>query len=253
MRKQLPRYVQLTDPSLAIKYEDPISLSVLYQPITVKDSEPPHTFSAPIIDELTRTSKLDPMDETTLASDWRVEDYKLDMEISKAIGYIPLTNGGINMYIQTNKVFAIPAAKSVCLYFRSAVLCNLEEGAGEKRDVTRVTFPQLQLNWGSFFIGKSKEMKLSDLGSALNTCSLRHKVPVSLCQRWISMSLETKYRGYFALVSLLLTQRSVVLGGDAKYSIFQEYKFDTNACVSHTLKVSAVFDTNVWVSHTHCK
>ena len=86
--------MKLTDPTNAMKYEDPISLSVLYQPVTVKGSDPEHSYSRPIIDELTKTSKIDPLTETVLESDWRIEDLSLDKELSQVMGCLSLTNGG---------------------------------------------------------------------------------------------------------------------------------------------------------------
>ncbi|KAH3850613.1 hypothetical protein DPMN_093037 [Dreissena polymorpha] len=93
-RKQIPRHVRITDEALALQYEDPISLSTLYRPITIRNSDPRHTFSAPIIDELTKTSKFDPINDTPLDQDWRVEDFELDKKMSAAIAFVPLTYGG---------------------------------------------------------------------------------------------------------------------------------------------------------------
>lgn len=97
-RKQLPRHVKITDPVLALQYEDPISLSTLYRPITVRNSDPKHTFSAPIIDELTKTSKFDPINDMPLIDDWRIEDYELDKKMSSATACIPLTYGGLSVF-----------------------------------------------------------------------------------------------------------------------------------------------------------
>ena len=94
-KKQIPRYVKLADAALAVKYECPVSLSPLFQPITIKDSEPRHTYSGPIIDQLTKTSKIDPLSELPLCNDWRIEDLDLDKEMSDAQAYIPLSGGGI--------------------------------------------------------------------------------------------------------------------------------------------------------------
>jgi hypothetical protein len=58
IRKPLPRYVKFVDPKKALMFECPASLSSLYRPITVKDSDPKHTYSAPFIDSVTRTSKV---------------------------------------------------------------------------------------------------------------------------------------------------------------------------------------------------
>ena len=77
-----------------MKYEDPVSLSILHQPITVKGSDPKHSYSRAIIDEMTKTSKIDPLTQTVLEPDWRIEDLSLDKELSEAMGCLSLTNGG---------------------------------------------------------------------------------------------------------------------------------------------------------------
>ena len=77
-----------------MQFEDPISLSTLYRPITIRNSDPKHTFSAPIIDELTKTSKFDPINKTPLESEWRVEDYEIDKKMSAVSACVPLTYGG---------------------------------------------------------------------------------------------------------------------------------------------------------------
>ncbi|CAH1792383.1 unnamed protein product [Owenia fusiformis] len=93
-RKPFPRYVKFIDPNLSLKYEDPISLAALYCPIRIKDSEPPHMFSGPLIYEITKTSKFDPLNEMPLENDWKVSDYATDEAISNADASIPLVNGG---------------------------------------------------------------------------------------------------------------------------------------------------------------
>ncbi len=93
-KKQIPRYVQLTDAKLAMKYEDPISLSPIYQPISIRGSDPKNSFSAPFIDEMTKTSKFNPLTEEAFMPDWRIEDYALDSDISRVVGYFPTAEGG---------------------------------------------------------------------------------------------------------------------------------------------------------------
>ena len=77
-----------------MQYEDPVSLTALYRPISIKDSDPKHTFSAPIIDEFTKTAKVNPLNDIALGPEWRIEDYEVDAKISEAEACIPLTNGG---------------------------------------------------------------------------------------------------------------------------------------------------------------
>ena len=93
-RKQFPRHVRLAEEKLITDFQDPVSLGLLYQPITIKGSDPRHTFSAPIIDELTKTSKVDPLNQSPLEKDWKVYDFELDKKITEALASIPLTYGG---------------------------------------------------------------------------------------------------------------------------------------------------------------
>ncbi len=98
IRKQLPRYVRLTDPELALQYECPISLSPVYRPITIKNSDPKHTYTGPLIDEYTKTSKYDPLGGHPLCTDWRIEDESLDKKLSSVTACIPLVYGGKYVY-----------------------------------------------------------------------------------------------------------------------------------------------------------
>jgi len=60
----------------------------------VRNSDPKHTFSAPILDEFTKTSKFDPINGTPLVDDWRIEDFDLDKKMSAVTACLPLTYGG---------------------------------------------------------------------------------------------------------------------------------------------------------------
>ena len=95
IRKPLPRYVKFVDPKKALEFECPISLSPLYRPITVKDSNPKHTYSAPFMDSVTRTSKVDLLSGQALPPDWRVVDRELEAKMSAEPAIIPLTYGGM--------------------------------------------------------------------------------------------------------------------------------------------------------------
>ncbi|XP_071962692.1 uncharacterized protein [Antedon mediterranea] len=82
IRKWLPAIVNFEDPPIAMKYECPVTLGPLYRPISIKESDPKHVFSEPIIELLTRTSKIDPLDETPLDGDWKLVEEKMDTELS---------------------------------------------------------------------------------------------------------------------------------------------------------------------------
>ncbi|CAG5114698.1 unnamed protein product, partial [Candidula unifasciata] len=91
VRKQIPRYVKFTNPKSAIEYECPISLSPLYCPITIKNSNPKCTYSGPSIIELTRTSKVDPLTGQPLQPGWDVCDLDLEKKMAAEMVVIPLT------------------------------------------------------------------------------------------------------------------------------------------------------------------
>lgn len=95
VKKQLPRHVVFQNPDQNMEFECPISLSALYSPVTIRGSDPKHSFSGPIIDELTKTSKYDPLSELPLAKDWRIQDYSLEKKMAEAVCSVPLTYGGI--------------------------------------------------------------------------------------------------------------------------------------------------------------
>ncbi|KAL5007933.1 hypothetical protein ScPMuIL_013514 [Solemya velum] len=94
VKKQLPRHVVFQNPDQNMEFECPISLSALYSPVTIRGSDPKHSFSGPIIDELTKTSKYDPLSELPLAKDWRIQDYSLEKKMAEAVCSVPLTYGG---------------------------------------------------------------------------------------------------------------------------------------------------------------
>ena len=93
-RKQIPRFIQIKDKELAHQLECPITLSPLYRPVSVKDSDPKNTYSEPILDELTKTSKIDPLSYAPLLGDWKVNDDVIEKQLSDTLGCIPLANGG---------------------------------------------------------------------------------------------------------------------------------------------------------------
>jgi len=94
IRKQIPRFIEIKDKELAHKLECPITLSPLYRPVTVKDTDPKNTYSAPILAELTKTSKIDPLSYAPLLGDWKVDDHEIEKQLSDTLGSIPLANGG---------------------------------------------------------------------------------------------------------------------------------------------------------------
>ena len=95
IRKQLPRYVQLRDRAAASRYECPLSLCVLYQPVsTLCSGRRVATYSAPVLDALTRTDRVDPLSEQSLDADWRSPRYDIDAELTAADACIAFADGG---------------------------------------------------------------------------------------------------------------------------------------------------------------
>lgn len=93
VRQQFPRFIRFSNPQVALQAEDPLSLSPYYQPISIKDSQPKHTFSKPIIDKLSRVSKVDPLSEMPLPADWRIDDHVTENEIAHLSVCVPLIDG----------------------------------------------------------------------------------------------------------------------------------------------------------------
>lgn len=95
VRKQIPRYVKFTKAESLAEFECPLSLSPLYCPLTVKGSKPKHTFSGPFITEISKLSKVDPLNGCALEPGWRIEDYEIDKKMASEEAIIPLTYSGI--------------------------------------------------------------------------------------------------------------------------------------------------------------
>jgi len=95
VRKQIPRYVHLRDKSTSGRYECPLSLCVLYQPVsTLCDGRLTATYSAPLLDVLVRTDRVDPLSEQTLGLNWRSPRYDIDAELTAADAWLTFADGG---------------------------------------------------------------------------------------------------------------------------------------------------------------
>ena len=81
-RFKLPRPIKFSDEKGQSKFTCPVCLGILYRPKSIKNSDPKHVFCKSCIDELTRTSKQDPLDGSPLADSWRTDEYDLDKELS---------------------------------------------------------------------------------------------------------------------------------------------------------------------------
>jgi len=95
IRKPIPRYVRLRDKPAVSRYECPLSLSVLYQPVsTWCAGRVTATYSAPLLDVLVRIDRVDPLSEQTLDLSWRSPRYDIDSELTAADACITFTDGG---------------------------------------------------------------------------------------------------------------------------------------------------------------
>jgi len=94
-RKPIPRYVRLSDKAAAARYECPLSLSVLYQPVsTMCNGRLTATYSSLLLDVLVRTNRVDPLSEQTLDLKWRSPRYDVDSELTAADACIIFADGG---------------------------------------------------------------------------------------------------------------------------------------------------------------
>ncbi|XP_058651185.1 uncharacterized protein LOC131551945 isoform X2 [Onychostoma macrolepis] len=83
-REPVPLAVAFCDVKDQMEFECPVSLSALYKPVSIHQSEPKTVFSAPYIDMLTRRSKVDPFTERPLREGWKVLESELDQRMSNA-------------------------------------------------------------------------------------------------------------------------------------------------------------------------
>lgn len=94
------------------EFEDPLSLSTLYCPITIKNSQPKHTYSAPIINHLTKTNKVDPLNEQPLPLDWRTEDCAIEVKMADCLAKIPLGDGTFTEEMKLSEL--LTRGKEIC-------------------------------------------------------------------------------------------------------------------------------------------
>ncbi|XP_029621454.1 uncharacterized protein LOC115201736 isoform X2 [Salmo trutta] len=85
IREQIPMAVSFSDVKEQVYYECPVTLTALYRPISINQSDPQHLFSAPYIDMLARRSKVDPLNECPLGDRWKVLEHDLDKTMSSAL------------------------------------------------------------------------------------------------------------------------------------------------------------------------
>ncbi|XP_014876945.1 uncharacterized protein LOC106939152 [Poecilia latipinna] len=83
-RELIPVAVTFSEGKHQVEYECPVSLSALYRPVSVHQSEPKSIFSRPYIEMLARRSKVDPFTGSVLGDGWKVSELDLDKTMSAA-------------------------------------------------------------------------------------------------------------------------------------------------------------------------
>ena len=83
MREHVGRSTQPVDRKSAFTMECPICLNLVYRPRAIANSKHCCVFCAPCIAVVTRTNKIDPVDETPLEGDWLVEKPDVEVKVSE--------------------------------------------------------------------------------------------------------------------------------------------------------------------------
>lgn len=95
-KEQLLRPVSFIDQKLKAINECPVCLGVLYRPKSIAGSKSGHLFCKSCIDELTRTSKVDPLDDTPLTGEWRTDAFEHEKSLSLAEVHCVFAHWGCN-------------------------------------------------------------------------------------------------------------------------------------------------------------
>lgn len=99
-RLRLPRPITFSDEKQQLRFQCPVCLGILYRPKSIKGSDPKHVFCKRCIDELTRTSKVDPLDGSPLADVWRMDEFELDKELSSQQVFCVYKHWGCNAEVE---------------------------------------------------------------------------------------------------------------------------------------------------------
>jgi hypothetical protein len=82
-REHMGRSTEAVDKKLAMTMQCPICLNLVYRPRAIANSKHCCVFCAPCIAMVTRTSKIDPVNETPLEGDWLVERPDVEVKVSE--------------------------------------------------------------------------------------------------------------------------------------------------------------------------
>lgn len=82
LRMKIPWPLCLTDAKITYNYSCPVCLGQFHCPKSIRETEPKHKFCKCCIEELTRTTKQNPLNEKPLTGDWLVNEEILEQELS---------------------------------------------------------------------------------------------------------------------------------------------------------------------------
>ena len=81
-RAKIPWHINTIDSSNIHNYSCPICLAIVHCPKSIAETQPKHVFCKSCIDELTRTTKRNPLNEQLLTGDWLVSEPDLEEKLT---------------------------------------------------------------------------------------------------------------------------------------------------------------------------
>ncbi|XP_068729619.1 uncharacterized protein [Montipora capricornis] len=99
-RNKIPGATYFSDGREQSNFTCPVCLGILHRPKSIKNSDPKHVFCKSCIDELTRTSKRDPLNGTSLDNNWKLEEYDLDKELSSQMVFCVYKHWGCSVTVK---------------------------------------------------------------------------------------------------------------------------------------------------------
>lgn len=93
-KQHIFRPVHLVNKGDIRKTECPICLGIPQRPKSIKGSHARRVYCKSCIDEVTRTLKQDPLDDTPLTGEWRLDEFELDKELSSLPAYCVFAHWG---------------------------------------------------------------------------------------------------------------------------------------------------------------
>ena len=81
-RASIPWLITTIDTSNIYNYSCPICLAIIHCPKSIAETKPKHVFCKSCIEELTRTTKRNPLNEQSLTGDWIVNEPSLEEELA---------------------------------------------------------------------------------------------------------------------------------------------------------------------------